>query len=144
MFSESRKPIYDYLYNLFYGTVTENVYEKEPQELTESDVENGFIVLTVGDLNDFGEFHCETYGWVRCFVEAYIPPRSRGRLNLTKYEAFENGINTVIRAAAADASGSYQIQDDSFLSSDGDRITNANNIFHTFIKSFIVLVEEQE
>lgn len=144
MFSVSRKAIYDYLYNLFYGVVTENVYEKEPQELTKSDVEDGFIILTVGILNDSSEFSCETYGEARCFVEAYIPPRSRGRLNLDKYEAFENSINQVIKTAAADSSGDYQIQEESVISSDGDVVSNANNIFHTFIKSFTVFTDVQE
>ena len=53
MVNESRIDIYDYLYNLFYDVVTKNVYSMEvPQELTQSDTQDGFIVLHVGDLND--------------------------------------------------------------------------------------------
>ena len=144
MFSESRTAIYNYLYDLFHGVVTDNVHEKEPRELTKSEVEDGFIVITVGNFRDSGEFSCETYGEVRCYVEAYIPPRSRGRLNLEKYEAFENSINQVIKAASNDSSGEYQVQSDDVISADGEVVSNADNIFHTFIKSFIVYTDIQE
>ena len=139
MFNESRIDIYDYLYNLFFDVVTQNVYSmREPQELTASDTTDGFIVITVGNVNDVSEFTQEAYGWVRCFVEAYIPPITRGRLDYDKYALFENSINNVIHDAAQDDSGAYQIQEDSLLSMDSDETSNANNSYFTFIKSFIV------
>lgn len=144
MFNESRIDIYDYLYNLFYNVVTTNVYSmSEPQELTASDTNDGFIVITVGNLNDESEFTRETYGWVRCFVEAFVPPITRGRLDYDKYSVFEQSINDVIHTAAQDGSGVYQIQEDSVLSMDSEETTNANNSYFTFIKSFIVNINEQ-
>ena len=139
MVNESRIDIYDYLYNLFYDVVTKNVYSMEtPQELTQSDTQDGFIVLHVGDLNDESEFAHQTYGWARCFVEAYIPPISRGRLDYDKYREFEDAITEVIHLASDDVIDGYSVQEGSVLSMDGAETTNANNTYFTFIKSFIV------
>ena len=139
MVNESRIDIYDYLYNLFYDVVTKNVYSMEtPQELTQSDTQDGFIVLHVGDLNDESEFAHQTYGWARCFVEAFIPPISRGRLDYDKYREFEDAITEVIHLASDDVIDGYSVQEGSVLSMDGSETTNANNSYFTFIKSFIV------
>lgn len=139
MVNESRIDIYDYLYNLFYDVVTQNVYSMEtPQELTQSDTQDGFIVLHVGDLNDESEFAHHTYGWARCFVEAYIPPISRGRLDYDKYREFEDAITEVIHLASDEVIDGYSVQEGSVLSMDGAETTNANNSYFTFIKSFIV------
>lgn len=110
----------------------------EPQELTESDTKDGFIVIRIGNINDTSEFDRCVYGWVRCYVEAFIPPKSRGRLDFNKYAEFENAINSVIESAAGEASGQYQIQQGSVISNDGEEVSNANNVYFTFIKSFIV------
>ena len=145
MVEESRIDIYDYLYNLFYDVVTENVYSMYvPQELTNSDTKDGFIVIKVGGINDESEFNCETYGWVRCYVTAYVPPISRGRLDYNKYKEYEDGINAVIKSAMDDASGTYHIQSGSVLSNDNTEMANANNAYFTFIKSFIVNIDNQE
>lgn len=139
MVNESRIDIYDYLYNLFYDVVTKNVYSMEtPQELTQSDTQDGFIVLHVGDLNDESEFAHQTYGWARCFVEAFIPPISRGRLDYDKYREFEDAITEVIHLASDEVIDGYSVQEGSVLSMDGSETTNANNSYFTFIKSFIV------
>lgn len=139
MVNESRIDIYDYLYNLFYDVVTQNVYSMEvPQELTQSDTQDGFIVLHVGDLNDESEFAHHTYGWARCFVEAFIPPISRGRLDYDKYREFEDAITEVIHLASDEVIDGYSVQEGSVLSMDGSETTNANNSYFTFIKSFIV------
>ena len=145
MFNESRIDIYNYLYTLFYGTVTENVYSmNEPQELTKSDTSDGFIVLHVGNLIDESEFSLDAFGQVRCYVEAFIPPISRGRLDVEKYKAFEDGINAVIKEAMDSSEGTYYIQSDSVISLDAEETNNTNNTYFTFIKSFIVVVDEQE
>ena len=139
MVNESRIDIYDYLYNLFYDVVTKNVYSMEtPHELTQSDTQDGFIVLHVGDLNDESEFAHQTYGWARCFVEAFIPPISRGRLDYDKYREFEDAITDVIHLASDEVIDGYSVQEGSVLSMDGSETTNANNSYFTFIKSFIV------
>lgn len=140
MLNPSRIDIYDYLYGLFYGEVTENVYSmNEPQELTESDARDGFLVLHVGNLVDESEFSGEAFGEVRCFVEAFIPPISRGRLNKTLYNRYEKAINKVIKDASQVADGSYYIQEGTVVSLDGDEASTANNVYFTFIKSFIVI-----
>lgn len=145
MYNESRIDIYDYLYNLFYGVVTRNVYSmQEPQELTASDTADGFIVIRVGSILDESEFDLHTYGRVRCYIEAFVPPISRGRLDYEKYKAFEDSINEVIKLASEDNTGTYHIESEDILSMDAEETSNANNVYFTFIKSFIVQIEEQE
>ena len=146
MLNESRIDIYDYLYNLFYDVVTKNVYSmREPQELTKADTTDGFIVIRVGDLIDASEFSRQAYGEVRCYVQAFVPPSSRGRLDYEKYKVFEDGINTAISLAIeAEGNGGYSIQEDNILSSDAEETSTANNSYFTFIKSFIVIIDEQE
>lgn len=139
MLNESRIGIYDYLYNLFYDVVTKNVYSMEaPQELTESDTKDGFIVIVVGNINDESEFYGEAYARVRCYVEAFIPPISRGRLDYAKYKEYEDAINTVIELASKERDGAYYIESDNVISSDWMENSNANNVYYSFIKSFIV------
>lgn len=145
MLDKSRIKIYDYLYNILYDVVTKNVYSMNPpQELTESDAKDGFIVINVGDVNDASEFSCEAYGWARCYITAYVPPITRGRLDYTKYEVFENAINDVIEMAASDSEGTYHVEEGSVLSMDNDETTNANNAYFIFVKSFVVNINKQE
>ena len=146
MLNESRIGIYNYLYNLLYGVVSDNVYAmNEPQELTSSDVNDGFIVIRVGDMNDESEFTKETYGWVRCYIEAFVPPISRGRLDYETYAAMEKAIEDVISSEATQRNRSlYAIEEGSMLSYDADETTNADNQFFVFIKSFIVTIDEEE
>ena len=145
MINGSRVSIYDYLYNLFFEVVTDNVYVMdEPQELTESDVREGFIVIRVGDIYDEGEFELTTYGTVRCYVSAYIPPMSRGRLDMAKYKAFEDSINDVIKNASQNPDDEYFVQETNIISTDIETIGNGDNTFFTFIKSFIVEIDEVE
>lgn len=146
MLNESRIDIYDYLYNIFYDVVTKNVYSmREPQELTKSDTTDGFIVIRVGDIIDRSEFSKQAYGEVRCYVQAFVPPISRGRLDYEKYKVFEDAINTAISLAIeTGGSGDYSIQEDNILSSDAEETSTANNTYFTFIKSFIVTIDKQE
>ena len=143
MVEESRIGIYNYVYNLIYGVVTENVYSmNEPQELTESDTKDGFVVIRVGDLRDDSEFHLQACGWVRIFIEAYIPPISRGRLDKAKYKAMEDAINAVIDEEMANGNNAnYSIEPDGIISSDMGEDSNGNNAFYMFIKSFIVNID---
>lgn len=139
MFSEIRTDIYDYLYNLFYDVVTKNVYSmSEPQELTKSDTTDGFIVIRVGDTIDESEFALEAYGSVRVFIWAYIPPKSRGRLDKEKYRTMETSIDNVVRQAMETPNANYYISDANALSMDMTTTSNANNLFYIFVKSFIV------
>ena len=144
MVNESRIDIYDYLYNLLFGVVSENVYDmRVPQELTESDTKDGFIVIHVGDIVDESEFSGETFGRVRCFIEAFVPQISRGRVNHDIYALMENGINNVIDEQSKIDDGTYYIDKGSVLTADDDEISNAGNAYFTFIKSFIVVIDKQ-
>ena len=145
MYNESRTDIYDFLYNLFYDVVTKNVYfMSEPQELTKSDTEDGFIVIRLGDIVDYSEFDMESYGAVRCFVEAYVPTITRGRLDFDKYKEFEDSINEVIKTASETTDGEYSVQYGSVLSMEDVEDSNANSFFHMFIKSFLIQIDTQK
>jgi hypothetical protein len=142
MFNESRIDIYDYIYGLVYGVVTNNVYRMgEPVETTESDTTNGFVVINVGNMNDDSEFSCDAYGWVRCAIMAFVPKKSRGRLNKTLYKSFETSINQVVKNAMLAKDASYYISGDNVLSMDSDEITQKGNQYHVYIKSFVVVVD---
>ena len=144
MLDITRIGVYDYVYNLLYDVVTTNVYSmNEPQELTQSDVNDGFVVIRVGELNDASEFTANAYGWARVYIDAYVPPISRGRLDFEKYKAFEDAINQVIEQATQDASGTYYIQDGSVLSMDNNAESNANNAYFMFVKSFVVMIDKE-
>lgn len=145
MLKDSRIDIYDYLYGLFYQVVSNNVYRMTPpQELTESDVADGFIVIGLGDINDASEFSKQAYGWSRAFVEVYVPPKSRGRLDKVKYKTLEDALNTAIdNEIATPTNDTYGIESDSVVSMDGDGGL-ANNSFNVFIKSFVVFIDKKE
>lgn len=145
MVNESRMGIYEYIENIL-TSITENVYlMEEPQELTEDDTTNGFIVVTVGDLLDASEFKYSAFGYARVYIRCYVPPISRGRLDVVKYEQFEDDINAAIdRATELDNNGTYWIDEDSIISSDGKDEGNANNTYYMFIKSFIVVVDAEQ
>jgi len=144
MVNESRIDIYDYLYNLLFGVVSENVYYmKVPTELEDEDTHDGFIVIHVGSMVDESEFDLQAYGRVRCFIEAFVPMISRGRVNRDIYALMENGINTLINEQSEVRDGSYYIEKDSVISMDDDESSSADNAYFTFIKSFIVVIDNQ-
>lgn len=144
MLNASRIEIYDFIYDLIYDDeVLKNVYKmSEPQELNESDVKDGFVVIRVGEINDASEFDKEAFGSTRVFIEAYIPPKQRGRLNEEMYEKYENAIEEAIQNAPND--GTYFISNGTTLSSDVEETRNANNIFFTFIRSFVLLIDKEQ
>lgn len=141
MFNESRIDLYDYISGIF-SDVSENIYKmKIPQELTESDTTDGFIVVYLGDIYDDSEFLKEAYGDVRVVVSAYIPLKSRGRLNKELYKAFESGINEALDNEISNGNSEhYTIQDDGILSMDDIEDNNANNSYSVYTKTFVVTV----
>ena len=145
MVNESRIDIYDYLYNLLFGVVSENVYDmRVPTELTESDTKDGFLVIHVGSIVDESEFDGQAYGRVRCFIEAFIPSVSRGRMNHDIYAMFENSINQIIKEQSETDDGEYYIEKDSLISADDIEGSDDNNSYFSFIKSFIVVIDKKE
>lgn len=144
MVNESRIDIYDYLYNLLFGVVSENVYDMQvPSELTESDTKNGFLVIHVGSIVDESEFDRQAYGRVRCYIEAFVPPISRGRMNHDIYAMFENSINDIINEQSENRDGGYYIEKDSLISADDIEGSDDSNMYFSFIKSFIVVIDNQ-
>lgn len=142
MLNESRIGIYNYVKGLLTNATTAAIYPMyEPQELTEADTTNGFIIIRVGQLNDESQFRGMTYAWARVFVEAYVPPLKRGRLNTSLYETLETEISTAIETEIDQGiDATYCIEDDGVLSMDGSDDSNANNLYHMYVKSFIVTV----
>lgn len=142
--NDSRIGIYEYIESIL-TSVTENVYlMNEPQELTDSDTTEGFIVIRVGDLVDAGEFRDSTFGYATVFIECYVPPITRGRLDVAKYRQMEADVNAAIRRAAEeDTDGEYYIVEDSILSADSNAENNANNAYYMFLKSFIVEINNE-
>lgn len=142
MYSITRTELYGFVYDLVYDEeVCKNVYlANEPQELTESDVNDGFVVIRIGSVSDDSEFTEEAYGRVRVYIEAYVPPKSRGRLDTDKMLAYEDAISLAVRRASQSSDG-FAVLEDSMLSSDIYEETNANNQYFVFIKSFVVLID---
>lgn len=142
MYSITRTELYGFVYDLVYDEeVCKNVYlANEPQELSESDVNDGFVVIRIGSVSDDSEFTEEAYGRVRVYIEAYVPPKSRGRLDTDKMLAYEDAISLAVRRASQSSDG-FAVLEDSMLSSDIYEETNANNQFFVFIKSFVVLID---
>lgn len=143
MVKNSRNDLVEYLYGLLYDKVTKNVYPMGvPTELSPSDKKDGFIVIRVGQINDESEFAKNTFGWARCYFDAYVPVLSRGRYNKAKYKAMEDAINQVIDETVADSgSDVYCVEEDSVLNFDDDVHNNADNRFFMFIKSFVVTID---
>lgn len=140
----TRISLYDYLSTVF-ASVTENLYSMTvPTENTESDTVNGFAVTNVGNVVDESEFDCDAYGWVRCQITAFVPKKSRGRLNKELYKGFEDAILAAIKANTGENNtGGYYILDDSILSMEDDENTQKGNQYHVFVKSFVVVIDQQ-
>lgn len=145
MIDKSRIAIYDYLYSLLFGVVTNNVHSMgEPSETTDDEAENGFVVTQVGDIEDESEFEGSAYAWARCYVYAYVPKLSRGRLNKRKYKEYEDAIMGVIKNAETQGNEDYYIKPETTISMDNNDNTMKGNQYHIFVKSFVVVIDKQE
>lgn len=144
MIDKSRIAIYDYLYSLLYGVVTNNVHSMgEPSETTDDEAENGFVVTKVGDIEDESEFDGRTYAWARCYIYAYVPKMSRGRLHKRKYKEFEDAILAVIKNAEMQENESYYVMPETTISMDDNENTQKGNQYNLFVKSFVVVIDKQ-
>lgn len=145
MIDKSRIAIYDYLYSLLYGVVTNNVHSMgEPSETTDDEAENGFVVTQVGDIEDESEFDGSTYAWARCYVYAYVPKMSRGRLNKRKYKEYEDAILAVIKNAETQGNENYFVMPETTISMDENDNTMKGNQYSIFVKSFVVVIDKQQ
>lgn len=140
MIDRTRIGMYNFVYNLLYNVVSKNVYSMErPQELTASDTTDGFVVIRVGNMNDASEFIGNAYVWARVFVECYIPPKSRGRLDKSKFAEMENVIDGILDNWIDKTNeDGYSISIESLISSDDFYSSNKDNPYHVLIKSFVV------
>ena len=142
MFNNSRIAIYNYIENIM-KNVSDNIYTMgEPSENMESDVDDGFILIKVGVLNDDSEFEGEAYAWARCNVTAYVPKKTHGRLNKELYKSFEDSINSEIKIAQNDSESAIYILPDSVISMDDDENLQQGNQYHVFVKSFVVVIDQ--
>lgn len=141
MVEESRIALYEYLKSVFSG-VSENIYSmRVPTENSTEDTKNGFIVIEIGNIVDESEFDLQAYAEVRCFVTAYVPQKTRGRLDSSKYAVFENSINAALHAEIDNpTSDIYYIQRDRILSMDDNEDSQKGNQYNVFVKSFIVTI----
>lgn len=141
MIDAKRGPLYDYVYSLFYGTVTDYIYPIEmPSNLTEEDA-NGFMVIRMADVRDRGEFKLKAFADVRVTVEMYTKAKDRGRLDKTQYDKYEKLITKVLEAEDGKNHPNYQIDMDSILSTDDIYNDDKNNIFYIYFVSFIVKIK---
>ena len=139
----SRKEIYSYVATLFTG-FTKNIYRISiPETLGSNAISNGFMVLRMGDINDFSEISLETYGQLRMYVEFYTPSTdtqtANGIMNTQKFEAAQAAIDNIIKAESEKQNQVYTISRDSILSSD-DFFTNKTNSFFVYITSFLITI----
>ena len=139
--NDSRIDLYDYICDIL-KDVSNNIYSmKIPEELTESDAEEGFIVVRVADMYDDSEFYKQAFGDVRVFVNAYVPLKSRGRLNKNLYNSLASEIDSVVSNEITNGSNEeFTILSDGVLSIDDIENTNANNTYAVYIKSFLVAI----
>lgn len=145
MIDKSRIAIYDYLYSLLHGVVTNNVHSMgEPSETTQDEADNGFVVTQVGDINDESEFDGDAYAWARCYIYAYVPKISRGRLNKKMYKEYEDAILDVIKNAETHQDSKYYIMPETTISMDENENTQKGNQYSIFAKSFVVVIDKQE
>ena len=143
MLDESRIDVYDYIYELLSNSIEEGIYLMNvPKELTEDDVKDGFIVLNIHEIADNSEFDRQTYAGVRCFIQAYVPTKSRGRVDEAKYKSFESSIDEIIYNEIDNGSNDkYTILSDGIISGDDVINTSQGNTFYIYTKSFIVVID---
>ena len=138
----SRIDIYDYIKGLFAGqanTIFKNVYYGEiPQTITDSDKNNGFIVIRLGALNDNSDFYLSTYCTIRGYIECYIP-LYQGKMNTTKYKLVQNALDLIIKGEGEKVNAQYNINTDSVLTTEG-YFNNNNNTSFAYIASFQITI----
>lgn len=116
----------------------------EPSETTQDEADNGFVVTQVGDINDESEFDGDAYAWARCYIYAYVPKISRGRLNKKMYRKYEDAILDVIKNAEKHQDSKYYIMPETTISMDENHNTQKGNQYSIFAKSFVVVIDKQE
>lgn len=144
MLDAATTKVLDYLYGIFESTVNGNLYSMyEPKELLKADTEKGFAVIRAGQINNESEFGNSAYGWVRCYIDVYVPPMSRGRLDYDTAGDLESKVLTAIDNEIANGtSDTYSIRSGSMLSTQSDN-SNADNEYFVFVKSFIVDIDKE-
>lgn len=141
MIDARRSPLYDYVYSLFHGRVTDYIYPIEmPSNLTEEDA-NGFMVIRMADVRDRSEFKLKAYAEVRVTIEMYTKAKDRGRLDKPQYEKYEDLITQVLNEEDAKSNPNYEIDMDSILSTDDIYNDDKNNIFYIYFVSFVIKIK---
>ena len=138
----SRISVYEFAYGMF-SSLGVNIYSMEvPQSLdTATDIASGFIVIRINNIYDNSEFVDNTYATARVLVEAYIPAKKRGRVDVTKYKALQDKINAVVKEHCEKVNQDYVVSADSILNYDDTLINNTTEFF-MYVISFTVTMTE--
>ena len=138
----SRISVYEFACGMF-SSLGVNVYSMEvPQSLdTATDIASGFIVIRINNIYDNSEFVDNTYATARVLVEAYIPAKTRGRVDVTKYKALQDKINAVVKGHCEKVNQDYVVSADSILNYDDTLINNTTEFF-MYVISFTVTMTE--
>lgn len=138
----SRISVYEFAYGMF-SSLGVNIYSMEvPQSLdTATDIASGFIVIRVNNIYDNSEFVGNTYATSRVLVEAYVPAKTRGRVDATKYKALQDKINIIVKEYCEKVNQDYVVSEDSILNYDDTFINNTTEFF-MYVISFTVTMTE--
>lgn len=138
----SRISVYEFACGMF-SSLGVNVYSMEvPQSLdTATDIASGFIVIRVNNIYDNSEFVGNTYATSRVLVEAYVPAKTRGRVDATKYKALQDKINIIVKEYCEKVNQDYVVSADSILNYDDTFINNTTEFF-MYVISFTVTMTE--
>lgn len=138
----SRISVYEFACGMF-SSLGVNVYSMEvPQSLdTATDIASGFIVIRVNNIYDNSEFVGNTYATSRVLVEAYVPAKTRGRVDATKYKALQDKINIIVKEYCEKVNQDYVVSEDSILNYDDTFINNTTEFF-MYVISFTVTMTE--
>ena len=141
MSDTSRISVYSFVHTMF-GSLGISVYAMEiPQSLETVDITNGFAVMRINNIYDNSEFIGHTYSTARVFLETYVPAKTKGRLDTTKYEALQNKINSMVNEYCDKTNQDYMVSRDSILNYD-DTMINGSTEFFMYLISFTVTMTE--
>ena len=114
----------------------------EPTENTTQETKDGFVVIDIGGIEDESEFYGQAHAQVRCYIVSYIPKKTRGKLDDSKYREMEQSIESVILGEMQTPSNpNYYIVDDGVISMESEETTQKGNQYHLYIKSFVVGID---
>lgn len=130
----SQVDLMDYLYNLFVGKVSNQVYSMNgPTTLLPQD-SNDFMVTYI----PYGE-DLDAFGRVKVVIELYVKSKAGGKLNLSKFKELENKLYAVIDDEDAKDTTPYQVMKTRMMPNGK---LDENKEYHVAMYSFDVLIKQ--